>query len=141
MKAHHNPGPMDAPPGLLEYAAGEDFAPAPRMVARAKDPETARLIVARVNGVLTPGEAEVAAACVAAMLEDYEKADPACPLFVWKPSDGGDVWARRMLNDSATDARVSAARSALAKLRGPVAPVWNTEKVDRIVEHRTEPPE
>lgn len=126
MKTNHNPGPMDAPPGLLVYAAGEDFpvSPAahPLYCARcgfthARPSGTGCMGVKPGDGgVLTREEAEVAAACVDAMLEDYEKLDPACPLLVWKQTVPRFGYSRS-LDYPATDTRVAAARSALAKLR------------------------
>lgn len=67
--------------------------------------------------LLTPEEASAAADCVAAMLEDYAKLDPACPLMVWAGPPPVDNRRNRPVNEPATQARVAAARSALLKLQ------------------------
>lgn len=70
--------------------------------------------------LLTPEEASVAADCVAVILEDFEKLDPACPLMVWAgpaTSASDDDHMRRPVDEPATQARVAAARAALVKLR------------------------
>jgi hypothetical protein len=146
MKTHHNPGPMDAPPGLLEYAAGEDFTMVPVPPHKVHDcgcgkpwqddgacPCACHSPEGRVKFgpgwgppqyLLTTKETEVAAACIAAVLEDYERMDPACPLWVvTQEYTGTGFYGRRLdhLDPQATDARVAAARSALEKMRGQVA--------------------
>ena len=81
---------------------------------------------------LTPEEASAAADCVAAMLEDFANLDPACVLMVWAgpaTTASDDDHMRRPVDESATQARVAAARAALVKLRKaadyPVPMEWS----------------
>jgi hypothetical protein len=66
---------------------------------------------------LTPDEARAAADCVAEVLSDYERLDPACRLMVWAGPPPLDDRRNRPVNEPDTQARVAAARSALQKLR------------------------
>lgn len=132
---HGNPGPMDAMPGQAEYVLPADAKAKPHPLycqrcgfTHARPSETGCMgheRAARLEAAaLTPEEAEVAAACVAAMLEDYDKLDPAYPLLVWHNAAPGPtpvLGPARRLDGAATDASVAAARSALAKLREVVS--------------------